>query len=63
MDDALAAYDSGRADGHAGHRDLVRARHPDTGPDYLVGVADGELAAFEEEIVRAIRKALGNGAG
>jgi hypothetical protein len=66
MDDALAAYDTGRTDGHAGHRDPDRADHPRTGPDYLVGVVDGQLAAFEEELVRAIRRALDtkqNGAG
>ena len=41
MDDALAAYDAGHADGLAGHTDSGRAVDPDTGPDYRAGVVDG----------------------
>jgi hypothetical protein len=63
MDDALLAYDSGRADGIAGQRDAGRAEHPGTGPDYRVGLVDGQLAAFETELLAAIRRALGPQAG
>lgn len=55
MDDALRAYESGRADGIAGRLDVAQAADP----DYRVGVADGELAAFERDLIAAIRKALG----
>ena len=54
-DDALRAYDSGRADGMAGGRDPG----PVADPDYRVGVADGQLARFEEDLIAAIRRALG----
>jgi hypothetical protein len=63
MDDALAAYGSGHADGVAGHEDAARAGDPVTGPDYRVGVVDGQLAAFEEALVAAIRKAMGENHG
>jgi hypothetical protein len=59
MDDALLAYDSGRADGIGGLHDAVRAGHPQTGPDYRVGLVDGQIAAFETELLAAIRRALG----
>jgi hypothetical protein len=58
MDDALAAYGTGMADGIAGRNDAGRAEHPQTGADYQVGVVDGQLAAFEEALVAAIRKAM-----
>jgi hypothetical protein len=58
MDDALAAYDAGHTDGHAGLRDLARASDPRTGPDYRVGLLDGQLAAFEQALVEAVRRAL-----
>ena len=59
MDDALVAYDSGHADGMAGLHDATRAENPETGPDYLVGIVDGQLAAFEESLIAAVRKAMG----
>lgn len=58
MDDALLAYAVGRADGVAARHDAGRAGHPDTGADYLVGVADGRTAAFEAALIDAVRKAL-----
>jgi len=58
MDDALVAYDAGHADGRAGRRDGDKAGDPATGADYRVGIADGQLAAFEDALVTAIRAAL-----
>lgn len=58
MDEALAAYDAGRADGLAGLRDVARVTDATTGRDYAVGVADGRLEAFENDLVAAIRRAL-----
>lgn len=58
MDDALLAYDSGRADGLSGRHDAARAGDPGTGPDYRVGIVDGQLAAFEASLIAAVRKAL-----
>ena len=58
MDDALVAYDSGRADGLAGRHDAVRAGDPSSGADYRVGIVDGRLAAFEARLIEAVRKAL-----
>ncbi len=46
MDDALLAYDAGRADAIAGCRDSSRARHPGTGTDYRRGFLDGRLEVF-----------------
>lgn len=46
MDDALLAYDAGRADAHAGHRDTARAKHPATGADYRIGFLDGRVEIF-----------------
>ncbi|HEX5205678.1 MAG TPA: hypothetical protein VFW27_37590 [Actinoplanes sp.] len=60
MEDALATYGSGHADGMAGVTDADRARDPRTGPDYLVGVVDGRMAAFEAALVAAIRRAMGD---
>jgi hypothetical protein len=57
MEDALRAYESGRADGLAGRVEAGRAADP----DYRVGVADGQLAAFESELIAVVRKALGDG--
>jgi len=57
MDDALRAYESGRADGLAGRLDAGRA----TDPDYRVGLTDGQLAVFETDLIAAVRKALGDG--
>ena len=59
MDDALVAYDAGHADGRAGRDDAGRAADPGTGPDYRVGVVDGQVAAFEEALIAAVRRALG----
>jgi hypothetical protein len=58
MDDALRAYDEGRADGAARREDAGRAVHPETGADYRVGLADGQLAVFESDLIAAVRKAL-----
>jgi hypothetical protein len=58
MDDSLAAYGAGHTDGQAGVRDLDRAGDPETGADYRVGLLDGRLAAFEEALVEAVRRAL-----
>jgi len=58
MDEALTAYDAGHTDGRAGLRDLARAGDPRTGPDYRVGLLDGQLAAFEQALVEAVRRAL-----
>ena len=59
MDDALVAYDTGHADGGAGRDDAERATDPATGPDYRVGVLDGQVAAFEHALITAVRQALG----
>ncbi|MBL7259349.1 hypothetical protein JKJ07_34045 [Actinoplanes sp. LDG1-01] len=53
-DFALQAYDEGRADGVAGRKDHGRGDDP----DYRVGLADGQLAVFEAELIAAIRKAM-----
>jgi hypothetical protein len=62
MDEALRVYDFGRADGLAGRRDANLADDPMTRPDYLVGLVDGQLAAFEAALIAAVRKALGEAA-
>ena len=54
MDDELFAYDTGRADGIAGHRDLLRAGHPSTGADYRVGFLDGRIEVFH--LLAAVRR-------
>ena len=59
MDDALQAYDAGRADGSAGRHDTARAGEPGTGADYLVGIVDGQMSSFEENLLTAVREALG----
>jgi hypothetical protein len=59
MDDAQRAYGTGRADGLAGTADDASAQHATTGPDYRTGLADGQLAKFETDLVAAIRRALG----
>jgi hypothetical protein len=46
VDDALLAYDAGRVDALAGHRDPARAGHPVTGADYRRGFLDGRLEIF-----------------
>jgi hypothetical protein len=55
MDDALRAYGAGRADGLAGDPDEGRLADP----DYRTGLSDGQLAKFEDELVAAIKRALG----
>jgi len=60
MDDAFVAYGEGHADGRAGRADAARAASPETGADYRVGVVDGQLAAFEDALVAAIRRAMGD---
>jgi hypothetical protein len=47
MDDGtLLAYFTGRADGVAGRRDLVRAADPVHGGDYRIGFLDGRIEVF-----------------
>ena len=60
MDDAFDAYGAGHADGKAGRTDAGRSENPETGVDYQVGIVDGQLAAFEDALVAAIRKAMGD---
>jgi len=60
MDDAFVAYGEGHADGRAGRQDAGRAENPATGADYRVGLADGQLAAFGDALVDAIRRAMGD---
>ena len=60
MDDAFVAYGEGHADGRAGRGDAARADDPATGADYRVGLVDGQLAAFEDALVAAIRRAMGD---
>jgi|KBSSwiStaDraftv2_1062776.scaffolds.fasta_scaffold685858_2 hypothetical protein len=60
MDDAFVAYRQGHADGRAGRPDAARGADPETGADYKVGVSDGRLAAFEDALIDAIRKAMGD---
>jgi hypothetical protein len=55
VDDALQAYGSGHADGLAGRRDAAQGENP----DYLVGLADGQVAEFERALIAAVRQALG----
>jgi hypothetical protein len=55
MDEALAAYGEGHADGLAGTRDEARTDDP----DYRTGLHDGQVAVFESELLAAVRKALG----
>jgi hypothetical protein len=62
MDDALRAYDVGRADGLAGLRDHIMATDPDMGADYRVGLTDGQLELFEKNLLAAVRNALGDAA-
>ncbi|MFC7527344.1 hypothetical protein [Actinoplanes sp. GCM10030250] len=59
LEESFQAYNSGHADGVAGHQDQVRADHPETGPDYRVGVVDGSVAAFQAELVAQVRRLLG----
>jgi hypothetical protein len=61
MDDALQAYDQGRVHGFAGRRDESRAEHATTGADYRTGLLDGQVTAFEVELLAAIRRAMGTG--
>ena len=58
MDEALHAYGMGHADGMAGVPDDARASHPDTGADYRAGLSDGSHAAFERDLMAAVRRAL-----
>lgn len=58
MDDALRAYGDGHADGLAGAADEGRLADP----DYRTGVTDGQLAKFEDDLITAIKRALGGDA-
>ena len=46
MQDALDAYEQGRADGLAASRDQTRATDHRTGADYRMGFLDGRLEVF-----------------
>jgi len=46
MEDALEAYEAGRADGLDGRRDRIRATDHRTGADYRTGFLDGRLELF-----------------
>ncbi|GAA0505686.1 hypothetical protein Ade02nite_72040 [Paractinoplanes deccanensis] len=54
MDDALLAYQTGRADGMAARRDHTRAQHPETGADYRMGFLDGRIEVFR--LLATVRK-------
>ena len=60
MEDAFVAYGAGHADGRAGREDVARAGDARTGADYRVGLVDGQLAAFEDALTEAIRRAMGD---
>ncbi|WP_433834103.1 hypothetical protein ACQP2E_31670 [Actinoplanes sp. CA-015351] len=60
MDDSLQAYTSGHVDGEARRHDQALADHPETGPDYRVGVVDGSVAAFQSELIAEVRRILGD---
>ena len=57
MDDALRAYADGHAAGRAGDADEGRLADP----DYRTGLTDGQLAKFEDDLIAAVRRALGGG--
>lgn len=57
MDDELVAYNAGRVDGAAGHRDEQIADDPALGPDYRIGLLDGRIAAYH--LRRELRDVLG----
>ncbi|MEV6298953.1 hypothetical protein AB0M02_06050 [Actinoplanes sp. NPDC051861] len=59
FEESFQAYSAGHTDGAVGHRDPDRADHPETGPDYRVGVVDGSVAAFQAELVAEVRRLLG----
>jgi hypothetical protein len=46
VEDALRAYETGRADGVAARRDATRAADPATGADYRIGFLDGRIEVF-----------------
>lgn len=46
MDDTLQAYETGRADGIAGRRDVAKAADPAIGADYRIGFLDGRIEVF-----------------
>ena len=58
MEEAFAAYTAGHHDGSAGVRDGSRADDPETGTDYRIGVVDGSVAAFQAELIAAVRRLL-----
>ncbi|MEU8240357.1 hypothetical protein AB0C07_19100 [Actinoplanes missouriensis] len=60
FDDSLQAYTAGHTDGAARHSDQAQADHPETGPDYRVGVVDGSIAAFQSELAAEMRRILGD---
>ncbi|MGX6603456.1 hypothetical protein ACWKSP_15135 [Micromonosporaceae bacterium Da 78-11] len=58
MEDALQAYDSGRVHGFAGRRDEAKVTDPNTGADYQIGLADGQVTLFEVQLLAAVRRAM-----
>jgi len=56
VDEALLAYDAGRVDALAGHRDAARAKHPATGADYRMGFLDGRVEIFR--MLASVREIL-----
>lgn len=58
MEDALLAYDSGRVHGFAGRRDEAKAADLKTGPDYQIGLTDGQVTLFEVQLLAAVRRAM-----
>ncbi|WP_231956775.1 MULTISPECIES: hypothetical protein [unclassified Actinoplanes] len=59
MEEAFLAYTAGHADGSAGRRDAQLADDPETGSDYRIGVVDGNVAAFQAELLAEVRRLLG----
>lgn len=55
MDEALTAYADGHTDGLNGVRDETRSGDP----DYRTGLHDGQVAAFERDLLAAVRRVLG----
>ncbi|MFI5934276.1 hypothetical protein [Actinoplanes sp. NPDC051494] len=60
IDEALHAYAAGHADGAAGRPDPGRVVDPATGPDYRVGLADGSVTVFQTELLKQVRRLLGD---
>jgi hypothetical protein len=59
VDEALLAYDAGRADALAGTRDAARAKDDSTGVDYRMGFLDGRIEIFR--MLASVREILDGG--